>query len=406
VEFDIRAGDRQQLVTYDFPAALGEPETDDAVVPVGLFAAMAHRLPFVVENPVDERLAEDAAIAMDLAGEWWSEALAPVPVDFPVRPAAPPAPGRGRAAFFTGGVDSWDTLLRHEKEITRLIYVHGFDVPGQTAEEQALVGCRVREAAAARGFALHEIHTNHREAGEELVGNFEFSHGAMLAAVGLMLARTIDTVFIASSNQYRQMFAHGSTWMLDPLWTTNHVRIRYDGAERWRAGKAFDLARNHQDLLPHLIVCWDGYLKGKNCGHCEKCQRTMMSMHFAGIDDLSPAFARDLDATVIATTRLTGEWMFDAYTRILELGKTHRPGSPILPALENCLLENKTRILLARLAETGDTGIEAASAGKLLRGVRDPLWHHWSSSARKWLDQRLGAVVNSDPARATRVLWS
>ncbi|MFM7182674.1 MAG: hypothetical protein ACKO2G_14580 [Verrucomicrobiales bacterium] len=95
VEFDIRAGERQQLVTYDFPAALGEPETDDAVVPVGLFAAMAHRLPFVVENPVDERLAEDAIIAMDLAGEWWSEALAAVPLDFPIRPATTPVPGRG-----------------------------------------------------------------------------------------------------------------------------------------------------------------------------------------------------------------------------------------------------------------------------------------------------------------------
>ena len=29
VEFDLRAGERNQLVNYDFPTSLGEPETDD-----------------------------------------------------------------------------------------------------------------------------------------------------------------------------------------------------------------------------------------------------------------------------------------------------------------------------------------------------------------------------------------
>lgn len=406
VEFDIRAGEERQVVTYDFPASLGEPETNDAVVPIGLFAAMAHRLPFAVENPIDERLAEDAGIAMDLATEWWARDLAAVPLHFPSRSATPGRPGRGKAAFFTAGIDSWDTLLAHEKEISHLVYVHGFDVPGQTAEEQALVGRRVREAAAARGFELHEIHTDHRESGEKLVGNFAFSHGAMLAAVGLMLANSIDTVFVASSNPYSQMFPHGSTWMLDPLWSTNHVRIRYDGADKWRSAKAFGVARGHPDLLPHVIVCWDGYLKGKNCGRCEKCVRTMMSLHIAGMDDLSPAFGAELDPSAVEGIRFSGGWMNETYERILEGARAHRPDSPILPALESCLRENQSRILLARLAELGDASIEPGPAGKLLRGIRDPLWHHWSSNARKWFVQRMGALVDSDPARATRVLWS
>jgi hypothetical protein len=406
VEFSIEAGSRRQLVTYDFPASLGEPLTDDAVVPMGLFAAMAHRLPFKVENPIDELLAENAATAMDLASEWWARALAPVPLDFPIRAAAPTPSNRGKAAFFTGGVDSWDTLFAHETEISHLIYVHGFDVPGQTPDEQAMVGRRVREAAAARGFALHEIHTNHRESGEELVGNFEFSHGAMLAAVGLMLAETIDIVFVASSNRYSQMFPHGSTWMLDPLWSTSQVRIRYDGAEKWRSLKAFELATKHPELLPHVIVCWDGYLQGKNCGQCEKCLRTMMAMHFAGIEDLSPAFQRHLDPSAIEAIRFTGPWMYDIYGSNLEIGRTHRPDSPILPALESCLRENKARLLLARLAEATTTSIEAPDCPKLLRGIRDPLWQHWSSHARRWLERRTRDALDSDPARAVRTLWS
>ena len=406
VEFSVEAGSRRQIVIYDFPASLGEPMTDDAVVPMGLFAAMAHRLPFSVEKPIDEHLAEDAVIAMDLAAEWWARDLAAVPLDFPIRIHTPGKPGRGKAAFFTGGIDSWHTLLAHEREISHLIYVHGFDVPGQTVEEQAMVGRRVRDAVAARGFELHEIHTNHRESGEELVGNFAFSHGAMLAAVGLMLANTMDTVFVASSNPYSQMFPHGSTWMLDPLWSTNQVRIRYDAAEQWRSAKAVGFAREHPDLLPHVIVCWDGYLKGKNCGRCEKCLRTMMSLHFAGIDDLSPAFGADLEPSAVEAIRFSGGWMPETYERILESARAHRPDSPILPALETCLRENSIRVSLARAAELGEAAIESAPAAKLLRGIRDPLWHHWSSNARKWFGHKMADVVKSDPARAARVFWS
>lgn len=406
VEFAIEAGSRGQLVTYDFPASLGEPLTDDAVVPIGLFAAMAHRLPFVVENPVDESLAEEAGLLMDLASEWWAGDLAPVPLHLPVRTASPSRPDRGKAAFFTGGIDSWFTLSAHRHEISHLLYVHGFDVPGQTPDERARVGQRVREAAAAWGFALHEIHTDHRESGEELVGNFKFSHGAMLGAVALMLAGSFDTVFVASSNRYSQMFSHGSTWMLDPFWSTADVRIRYDGAGKWRSQKAFDFATRFPELLPHLIVCWDGYLQGKNCGRCEKCLRTMMVLHFAGIDDLSPAFQHPLDPEAVAAIRFDGAWMHDIYTSTLGIGKSRRPDSPVLPALESCLRENKARFLLARLADCADMPVPVDIAAKLLRGIREPLWRHWSSHARDWLGRRARAVIGSDPTRAVRALWS
>ena len=405
VDLEIQAGARHQCVSYDFPAALGEPETDDAVVPMGLFAAMAHGLPFVAENPVDARLAEEALVAMDIAAEWWPDALAPVPVDLPVRADMPVPPDRGRAAFFTGGMDSWHTLLNHEHKISHLIYVHGFDMPGRSAEDQALVGRRVREAAAARGFALQEIHTNHREQGEHLVGDFKFSHGAMLAAVGLMLGKSIDGVYIAASDNYIDMVPWGSMWFLDPLWTTGKVQILYDGADTWRSDKAHVFAR-HPDLLAHLVVCWDGYVHGKNCGHCEKCLRTMLALHFAGIDDLSPAFAQALDPMAIATMRLTSDWRIANYAKSLKLAREHRPDSPILPAFESCVRENKARVLLRELADLGDIPIEPSPGAKLLRGLRDPLWNLWSATARDWLGRRLGAVVHSNPTRAQRVLWS
>lgn len=95
VDFDIRARDARQIVTYDFPASSGEPETDGAVVPIGLFAEMGHRLPFAVEKPIDERLAEDARIAMDPAAESWARDLVAVPLHLPIRSTTPARPGGG-----------------------------------------------------------------------------------------------------------------------------------------------------------------------------------------------------------------------------------------------------------------------------------------------------------------------
>jgi hypothetical protein len=98
--------------------------------------------------------------------------------------------------------------------------------------------------------------------------------------------------------------------------------------------------------------------------------------------------------------------MMDIHETTLALGREYRPESPIIPALEICLRENKARILLARLADSPVDAIEQAECQKLLQGLRDPLWSYWSTHARPWLERNILRLLGTDPTRARRTLWS
>lgn len=62
--------------------------------------------------------------------------------------------------FFSGGLDSWYTLLKHRREITHLIFVHGFDLKLDDLALRQRVASEVRDVAGRLGKALIEIETN------------------------------------------------------------------------------------------------------------------------------------------------------------------------------------------------------------------------------------------------------
>ena len=94
-----------------------------------------------LELPVDPLLLENARQLVDTWRSWYPE-LKPPEIHAPARRATATA---GRIAqFFSGGVDSWFTLLRHTEstprfpqvgEVDDLITVWGFDIPIGRADE-------------------------------------------------------------------------------------------------------------------------------------------------------------------------------------------------------------------------------------------------------------------------------
>ena len=96
----------------------------------------------------------------------WPAAL---PFDQPIEIAAPVGePGRlgagtGTAAFFSGGVDSFATVLRHP-EITHLVHIEGFDVPLSRTDLATQVRSRLAAAAADLGKELIVVRMQHPRA--------------------------------------------------------------------------------------------------------------------------------------------------------------------------------------------------------------------------------------------------
>lgn len=195
-------------------------------------------------------------------------------------PAAHPGE-RGTGAFFSGGVDSFHTLLFSPRPIRALIGVAGFDVRLRDTERLAWLESTLREVARQRGIEAIWIRTNVREIPLIEGAGWERVHGAALAAVGHLLRHRLERVLIPSTVPFKRRRAWGSTWEIDPLWSSGSLVFAPDGCEFDRNEKVARLAGNPL-VERYLRVCWANEPGAVNCSRCEKCLRTMLQWAVCG----------------------------------------------------------------------------------------------------------------------------
>ena len=198
------------------------------------------------------------------------------------------------ASFFSGGVDSFFTALRHgassasATRVDSLIFVSGFDIPlsSERAWNTALSGNR--QVAAALGMSLIPVATNLRDTQFAKTNWTRLSHGPALTGVAQALGGAFQTVLIPSSASYRDLRPWGSHPETDVLFTSERVRIVHDGAESRRAEKTEYIAQSEL-ALRHLRICYHS-ADGRNCGTCKRCYRTMLALEALGALDRCTAF--------------------------------------------------------------------------------------------------------------------
>jgi hypothetical protein len=240
-------------------------------------------------------------------------------------------------AFFSGGVDSWATLLANP-DVTDLIYVHGYDIPLDQADASAQVERRLAESAAAQGRRLHVVRTNLRPLLDASVA-WEVAHGPALAAVALLFAPDFQRVLIGSTATYANPVARGSHPLHDHLWSTERCRIEHFGAHLTRTAK-IELLAEHQPALDVLRVCWQ-HVDRYNCGRCEKCLRTMTALEAIGALDRCPTFAARLDLDAVAELRFVDDDMPTWWRENLELARRRNADPALAASIEACLAANE-----------------------------------------------------------------
>jgi len=198
--------------------------------------------------------------------------------------------GGGVGAFFTGGVDSFYTLLKNNEEITHLVYVHGFENHKVTTE--------IRDIAVIFDKKVIEIETNLREFSDPVV-NWHMYHGSALAAIGHLLKPGINKIFIPSSNTYKNLIPWGSNALIDPLWSSFDLQFAHDGSEATRVDKVALIAEC-ETALKVLRVCWKNTGARPNCGKCEKCVRTMVCLQSLELLEKTPTFSDTLSLLKVA----------------------------------------------------------------------------------------------------------
>jgi hypothetical protein len=274
----------------------------DTFLAAALLPAMAAGARLVSEAPVSAALAAGTERIQTVLADWYP-GLARIEVDAPTIPDTATRNGKGVAAFFSGGVDSFYTALKHQDELDALVFIHGFDIRAERTTVRAKCSQLARAAAAALGKPLVEVETNVRSFSRRYVG-WGLYHGSALASVALFLAGRFSRVYVPGSLSYDSYFPHGSHPLLDPLWTTADMELVYDGFEANRYEKTAYVASSSV-ALRFLRVCNRSPRtpgSGANCGRCEKCLRTMMALRILGVLDDCETFPARLELNLLAPT--------------------------------------------------------------------------------------------------------
>lgn len=294
-----------------------------------------------------------------------------------------PQDTRKVACFFSGGVDSFYTLLKNSAEIDTLIFVSGgFDVypHPDNGELRRMITERLRQVAREMGKEFIEVEADLQNFSDNYV-NWFYYYGSAMGALAQLLSNRFKKIYIASSYPYNNLKPCGSNPISDPLWRTEALEIIHDGCESYRAKKVVTIAKS-PIAVSNLRVCQNyGENREYNCGKCEKCLRTMAVLQAQGILENS-AFPSTINLEAISTVdlpeHLTRSWK-DILGLLNETGKE--------PEL--------ARVIRERITKLPGTGIEekiAALEEELARQERlytkQKAWARSLEAHNVWLTEQ------------------
>lgn len=243
--------------------------------------------PLTLTLPVDSALHANAPRLLRIWKTWYPNLFEPAvhcDVD-----SSPSANGGNRVgAFFSGGIDSFFTVLRsrdtappaERRQIQDLITVWGFDI--SLDQSDAFTRLRERHAVVAEklGKDLIDVATNVRSTRWQEAQWSHLAHGAGLASIALALERRFSAVYIAGGGGYRGLHPWGSHSVTDPLFSTRNTAIVYDAVAYLRTEK-IEFVAESQIALDALRICYETWTD-ENCGTCNKCLRTMIGLDLCG----------------------------------------------------------------------------------------------------------------------------
>jgi hypothetical protein len=312
--------------------------------------------PLELAVPVDPLLYEGAMALMQVWDAWYPGEREMVALHCDLLDAGTPPPSGRVGAFFSGGVDSFHTLLRHEPmggailpvHIDDLITVWGLDVPLGNPGAFARVRANIDQVAASVGKSTLTMATNLRESGWRATNWGLVGQGPALAAFALALESRYRRVLLPSSLSYSSIRVWGTHPLVDPLLSTSRLDIRDDGAHDNRRAKIALVAES--DLaMQHLRVCWMDQ-SDRNCGTCEKCLRTLTAFELIGKRDRCVTFPPDAwSLEALAALRYRNDLDRRYMSRLAEHARAqHR--DDIARAIEQAVRRYDFRVMAVRWA--------------------------------------------------------
>lgn len=263
--------------------APSEESMADAMLPPGLLLAMATGQMLELQAPVSKQLLKNSYTVQDIFCSWHPNKMKRAQILAPMRTHQPKQVNKLALSTFTGGVDSFYTLDKNAEEISNILFVHGFDVPLKDKELRARMSAHLTAASNTADKTLIEGASNIRRFLNPHLTWSKISHGAAITSFVMLLSAHHDRFYFPASYTYADLYPWGSHPRLDPLWSTEYLKVIHDGAEASRVDKTRMIAEN-PSAQRHLRICFQK--KGEyNCGVCSKCIRTKIALELAGVLD-------------------------------------------------------------------------------------------------------------------------
>jgi hypothetical protein len=272
-----------------------------------LLPAMKQGEDLIIDGSISAQLWTGMQAAMREVLQW-DIGLKPVAVK-PQELTPDTGDARKTATFFSGGVDSFYTFLKHKgdpdaaRKIDSLLFINnGFDIDPRNKVLWDIALKNITAVAQDEGVDLVVAKSNINSHLLSRILPWDYIHGACLAAMGQFMRRGFRRIYIPSTHSTEEQIPWGSHPALDKLWSTEALTFEHDGSETTRVSKIVSGIAESPTALRHLRVCYMNEKGAYNCGKCDKCMRTMVGLYIAGALERAGTFPHHLDIERIAAT--------------------------------------------------------------------------------------------------------
>ena len=287
----LQIGDRS-IDSYVRSQELDLVPRGEALAAVGIMLAMREGALLQIKGSLDKRFQKGLTLIGQMHHSWDSSLK---PLQFRCdQNVVGREEGNRVGLFFSGGADSFYSLLENLDEVTDLIFVHGFDIAYDWRDLSAKAEAWVREVGEFYGKRVICIETDIRSRLLDSLSSWGHQgHGVAMAAVAHLLSSDFKRLLIAASHSQSPYIPWGTHPKLDPLWSRGGFEFLHDHAGVSRVEK---IRRLSEESIARttLRVCWKNRGGNLNCGRCEKCLRTMLILSAFGVLDEFQVFAEPL----------------------------------------------------------------------------------------------------------------
>lgn len=278
---------------------------------LSILQAMRWRRPIRVDGYISPTLRSNIEQYMEVFADLHPR-FKPVKISAITTPLNPPttstmAPTRPRVGtFFSGGVDSFYSFLKHRDEITDLVFIHGFDVGLNEQRLRVQASAMGDRLSKALGVRFIEIETNARLIQKRWGRWGPHAHGLGLASVGRSLAPYLSKLYIPGSFSEQEQIPWGTHPDLDSLLGDESIEFVHDQTSAKRTDKIEFISR-FPAALEALRVCYKNPNGAYNCCVCEKCLRTMTTLYAVGALEKATTFPLAITPAAIDALNISNE---------------------------------------------------------------------------------------------------